>query len=67
MTAGSLLGEKRNELLALHEVQQYGRDSFGAPDHVSIYGLKRRGAGCPERCESTCPNLRIATGRRAPR
>jgi predicted RNA methylase len=35
-----LLGEKRNELLALWEVQQYGRDSFGNPDHVSIYGLK---------------------------
>jgi predicted RNA methylase len=35
-----LLGKKRNELLALHEVQQYGRDSFGDPDHVSIYGLK---------------------------
>jgi hypothetical protein len=35
-----LLGEKRNELLALWEVQQYGRDSFGDPDHVSIYGLK---------------------------
>jgi len=34
-----LLGEKRNELLALWEVQQYGRDSFGNPDHVSIYGL----------------------------
>lgn len=35
-----LLGEKRNELLALREVQRYGRDSFGDPDHVSIYGLK---------------------------
>src|SRR5215472_19274484 len=35
-----LLGEKRNEQLTLREVQQYGRDSFGDPDHVSIYGLK---------------------------
>ena len=35
-----LLGEKRNELLALWEVQRYGRDSFGDPDYVSIYGLK---------------------------
>ena len=35
-----LLGEKRNELLALWEVQQYGRNIFGNPDHVSIYGLK---------------------------
>jgi len=35
-----LLGEKRDELLELWEVQQYGRDSFGDPDYVSIYGLK---------------------------
>jgi len=35
-----LLGEKRNDVLTLREVQQYGRDSFGDPDHVSIYGLK---------------------------
>jgi Conserved hypothetical protein 95 len=35
-----LLGEKRNELLSLREVQQYGRDSFGDPDYVSVYGLK---------------------------
>jgi hypothetical protein len=34
-----LLGEKRNELLALWEVQQYGRDSFGDPDYVTIYGF----------------------------
>ena len=37
-----LLGEKRNELLALQEVEQYGRDSFGDPDYVSIYGLAPR-------------------------
>jgi len=35
-----LLSERRNELLALWEVQQYGHDSFGDPDHVTIYGLK---------------------------
>jgi len=35
-----LLGEKRNVVLTLREVQQYGRDSFGDPDHVSIYGLQ---------------------------
>jgi hypothetical protein len=35
-----LLGEsKRNDVLALWEVQRYGRDSFGDPDYVSIYGL----------------------------
>jgi hypothetical protein len=32
----------RNELLSLWQVQQYGRDSFGDPDYVSIYGLKPR-------------------------
>jgi hypothetical protein len=37
-----LLGEKRNELLALQEVEQYGRDSFGDPDYVSVYGLAPR-------------------------
>ena len=35
-----LLGEKRNKVLDLTEVEGYGRDSFGDPDFVSIYGLK---------------------------
>ena len=35
-----LLGEKRNEVAELWEVESYGRDSFGDPDFVSIYGLK---------------------------
>jgi hypothetical protein len=35
-----LLTEKRNELVDLWEVQRYGRDAFGDPDFVSIYGLK---------------------------
>ncbi|MGN6168357.1 MAG: hypothetical protein ACTHQQ_09325 [Solirubrobacteraceae bacterium] len=35
-----LLGEKRNEVVDLWEVQRYGLDSFGDPDFVSIYGLK---------------------------
>jgi hypothetical protein len=35
-----LLGDKRNEVLDLAEVEGYGRDSFGDPDFVSIYGLK---------------------------
>jgi len=34
-----LLGEKRNDLLSLDEVRRYGVDSFGDPDHVSIYGM----------------------------
>jgi hypothetical protein len=35
-----LLGPKRNERLALWEVQRYGQDSFGDPDYVSLYGRK---------------------------
>jgi len=34
-----LLGEKRNEILTLDEVRQYGQDSFGDPDYVCVYGL----------------------------
>jgi putative methyltransferase len=35
-----LLGEKRTEVLTLAEVLQYGEDSFGDRDYVSLYGLK---------------------------
>jgi hypothetical protein len=35
-----LLGERRTDTLTLDEVQRYGRDTFGNPDHVSIYGLR---------------------------
>jgi 16S rRNA G966 N2-methylase RsmD len=35
-----LSDEKRNDVLALDEVLQYGWDSFGDRDYVSIYGLK---------------------------
>lgn len=31
---------KRNDVLALWEVERYGRDSFRDPDYVSVYGLK---------------------------
>ena len=37
-----LLGAKRNAELTLDEVQQYGIDSYGDPDYVSIYGLRPR-------------------------
>ena len=37
-----LHGAKRNELLSLAEVEQYGIDSFGDADYVSIYGLRPR-------------------------
>src|SRR5262245_50635018 len=33
-----LHGPKRNEVLTLAEVRQYGTDSFGDPDYVKIYG-----------------------------
>ena len=35
-----LLGPKRNEVLSLAEVQQYGRDSYGDPDYLCLYGMK---------------------------
>jgi len=34
-----LHGAKRNDVLTLAEVEQYGRDSFADPDYVSIYGI----------------------------
>ena len=35
-----LHGPKRNEILTLDEVRQYGTDSFSDVDYLSIYGLK---------------------------
>jgi hypothetical protein len=35
-----LHGAKRNEVLTLEEVERYGRESFGDPDYVSIYGMR---------------------------
>jgi hypothetical protein len=37
-----LLGPKRNEVLELSEIEQYGIDTFGDADYVSVYGLKPR-------------------------
>ena len=37
-----LHGPKRNQELTLAEVEQYGRDSFGDPDYLSIYGMPPR-------------------------
>jgi hypothetical protein len=34
-----LHGPKRNEVLTLDEVQQYGLDSFSDADYVRIYGM----------------------------
>jgi hypothetical protein len=34
-----LHGSKRNRVLTLGEVQQYGADSFDDPDYLRIYGM----------------------------
>jgi hypothetical protein len=34
-----LFGPKRDQVLNLWEVQRYGADSFGDPDHVSLFGM----------------------------
>jgi hypothetical protein len=31
--------EKRNQLMELWEVEKYGKDSLGDPDHVHLYGM----------------------------
>ena len=35
-----LLGPKRNAILELAEIERYGRESYGDPDYVSIYGMR---------------------------
>lgn len=35
-----LLGPKRNAVLELWEVERYGRDSYGDPEYVSVYGMQ---------------------------
>jgi hypothetical protein len=37
-----LHGAKRSEVLTLEEVEQYGLDSFGDADYISIYGMPPR-------------------------
>jgi hypothetical protein len=37
-----LYGSKRNEMLTLAEIEQYGLDSFADADYVSIYGMPPR-------------------------
>ena len=34
--------EKRNQLIELWEVEKYGIDCFGDPDHVHLYGMAPR-------------------------
>lgn len=37
-----LSSEKRNQLIELWEVEKYGSDCFGDPDHVHLYGMAPR-------------------------
>jgi hypothetical protein len=37
-----LHGSKRNEVLSLAEIEQYGLDSFTDADYISIYGMRPR-------------------------
>jgi hypothetical protein len=37
-----LHGPRRNEMLSLAEIEQYGLDSFADADYVSIYGMPPR-------------------------
>jgi hypothetical protein len=37
-----LHGSKRNEVLTLSEIEQYGRDSFADANYISIYGMPPR-------------------------
>jgi hypothetical protein len=37
-----LYGSKRNEVLSLLEIEQYGLDSFADPNYLSIYGMSLR-------------------------
>ena len=37
-----LHGPKRNEILSLEEVEQYGQDSFGDRDYLSLHGMPPR-------------------------
>jgi hypothetical protein len=61
-----LLGTKRNEVLDLHEVQQYGLDSYDDADYVSLYGLApadwfARGIRVLGRTAVECTRDRLAT------
>ena len=37
-----LHGSKRNQILTLAEIEQYGLHSFGDRDYVSVYGMRPR-------------------------
>lgn len=37
-----LHGSKRNEVMSLAEIEQYGLDSFGDANYLSVYGMPPR-------------------------
>jgi hypothetical protein len=60
-----LLGEKRNDLLTLSEVERYGSENFDDPDYVSLYGLRpadwyARGVRIAGRTAVECTRDRLA-------
>jgi hypothetical protein len=60
-----LSADKRNDLLTLAEVRSYGRDSFGDPDYLCIYGLEpadwyARGVRILARTAVECTRDRLA-------
>ena len=57
--------DRRNDVLAVWEIQRYGLDSFGDPDYSSIYGLRpedwyRRGIRLLARTVVECTRDRLA-------
>src|SRR5215469_6470739 len=60
-----LLGEKRNDLLTLQQVERYGSENFSDPDYVSLYGLRpadwyERGVRIAGRTAVECTRDRLA-------
>jgi 16S rRNA G966 N2-methylase RsmD len=60
-----LSDEKRNDVLALWEIQRYGLDSFDDPDYLCLYGLKpkdwyTRGVRILARTAVECTRDRLA-------
>ena len=46
---------KRNQIVELWEVEKFGRDSFGDPDAVSLYGMTPDAVACARR-PHPCPH-----------
>src|SRR5260221_315356 len=61
-----LLGPKRDKVLTLEEVRQYGVDSFSDPDYLRIYGIapaawNRQGIGLLGRTAVECTRDALAS------